>query len=61
MKNLLCEDCEWIGKQGDCIKVYTGIFGTEGDVEPHLQCPKCGSENLIELSNDYVRPEPVLV
>ena len=39
----LCKDCGWMGMQGDCIKVYENMFGTEGGVEPILQCPKCGS------------------
>jgi len=54
---LFCEDCEWKGKQEDCVKSYRGIPGR--DVEPYLQCPKCGSENLIELADRGVTLEPV--
>lgn len=45
---LLCNDCGWIGKEEDCAKRHSKwdieIFGLA-----YLQCPKCGSDNLIEL------------
>ena len=58
---LLCNDCNWTGKQEDCIREYRGVQGTEGDVELHLQCPQCGSESLIELTGEGSRLlEPAL-
>lgn len=46
---LQCKDCDWSGLEKDCTKGYRGIVG-EWDAEPYIMCPKCGSENLIELS-----------
>jgi len=45
---LNCKDCGWMGQQGDCTRVYECIPGTQ-DVQPTLQCPKCGGTNLREL------------
>ena len=45
---ILCEDCGWTGKLEDCVEGYT-------------ECPKCGSENLIELigKSPILQPVPV--
>ena len=43
-----CEDCGWTGTVSECIHTYRAISLTDGDVEGIDECPKCGSENLIE-------------
>lgn len=52
---LMCENCAWIGVESGCNKQYRAILLTDGDVELHLLCPKCGSEDLIELSDRGAR------
>jgi len=47
-----CEDCGWKGQVRDCVHTYRGIPGTGGDVEPVDECPKCGSENLIDIESE---------
>ena len=56
-KLLLCNDCGWTGSEDDCVvthkKEYPGYT---------LWCPKCDSENLIELMGRGVdTSEPLLV
>lgn len=58
---LLCEGCGWTGKREDCREVLREILGAGGAGEPHLQCPKCSSEKLIELTGRGAILEPVLV
>ena len=45
-----CDDCGWLGKKDNCIKGYRDNPALKGDVLPYLQCPRCGGENLIELT-----------
>lgn len=56
---LLCEDCGWIGKREDCVTIHRWKDRIGGDTV--LQCPKCGSEKLIELTGRGAVLEPVLV
>ena len=60
---LQCESCNWMGLQRDCRKKYITGKVPEVDVEPYLVCPKCGSEDLIELSGQRIMSDrvPVLV
>lgn len=53
MEKLQCEDCGWMGDQTECIKTYNQV--PPDDVEPALECPKCGSQNLIPLGGVPVR------
>lgn len=57
---LLCGECGWTGLGKDCDKKYRGTIG-DWDAEPYPVCPKCGSENLIELDSRGAVLEPVLV
>ena len=50
-------DCGWIGKYSECVHTYIKIFKTEY-VEGVDKCPKCGSENLLELED---RRDKILV
>lgn len=52
----LCDDCGWMGEEESCVRVEE-----YEDSESRLQCPKCGSENLIELMGRSARLEPVPV
>lgn len=48
-----CEDCGWQGLASECIHTYKGIPFADGDIEPVDECPKCNSENLIEIDREY--------
>lgn len=51
--HLLCEDCGWVGLLEDCKEVYKELLTTGGlKIISHLSCPKCGSEELIELTGE---------
>lgn len=40
---LQCEDCGWTGLQEDCFKEL------DYNLNPAFFCPKCGSDNLVEI------------
>lgn len=56
---LLCNDCGWTGKQNDCIRKSRGLPNTDEFMETYFECPKCNSENLIELDSKGVQLELV--
>ena len=61
---LLCEDCDWTGLESDC-EIWVFPLDDEGWLNysggaylwgrEEINCPKCGSVNLIELSDDKER------
>ena len=53
-----CLDCGWIGKESECFRAYVEVSGTKYHVEGEDKCPKCGSENLLELED---RRDKILV
>lgn len=55
----LCGVCDWTGPERDCNKGYRATWYSDGDVEPYLICPQCKSEELVELPNREVEPEPI--
>ena len=53
---LECKDCGWRGEQIECDKNYEPAY--DGDVEPKLSCPKCGSDELYELDGHGLQLSP---
>lgn len=50
-KNLLvCEDCGWRGYPEDCVL----SLENQGKDLFSLECPKCGSEDLMSLDDSLV-------
>lgn len=46
-----CQDCGWQGMVSECIHTYRGT--PDWDVTPVDECPKCNSENLIDIKREY--------
>lgn len=55
-----CDSCGWKGKVQDCLHSYQGDGTTTskgeptGEVEPVDFCPKCGSDQLLNLEEEGV-------
>ena len=56
-----CEDCKWRGKVMDCKHGYKGSPIRGFDIEPMDYCPRCNSENLIEMQGGNASLISVLV